>query len=268
MVLNGGELMKRTAAELRQADIPVEFHSFIDGAKVFDSSCSAAAKVWFLDKADGFYLKKAPKDSLQKEAAMTKFFHSKGLAAEILAYESLDEDWLLTRRIAGEDCTWRPYLEQPERLCDTIAQLLRQLHETSFEGCPVDRTADYLATARRHHEAKAYDMALFPDNWGYATPEEAWQVVEQTSQYLKTDTLLHGDYCLPNIMLDSWKFSGFIDLDTAGIGDRHVDLFWGAWTLQFNLKTDRYRSRFLDAYGRDNINEELFRTIAAIEVFG
>lgn len=261
--------MQRTPVTLDTETIPGEFHSFLEGAQVFDSSCSHAARVWFLDKGPGFYLKKAAKDSLQNEAAMTRFFHEKGLGAEVLAYESWESDWLLTRRIPGEDCLWQPYLDDPVRLCDTTAELLRMLHDTSIDGCPVsDRTANYLATARRNYEQKAYDASLFPDNWGYASAEVAWRVVEETGKYLRSDTLLHGDYCLPNILLDNWRFSGFIDLDTAGAGDRHVDLFWGVWSLQFNLKTDRYRQRFLDAYGREAICEDMFRTVAAIEVFG
>ena len=260
--------MERRPVLLTQEEIPKEFHSFLDGAAVFDSSCSPQARVWFLDKGPGFYLKKAPKGTLQKEVALTTFFHSKALGAEVLASESLEEDWMLTLRVPGEDCLWQPYREDPQRLCDTTAQLLRMLHETPTEGCPVsDRTKEYLATAQRNYLEKSYDTSLFPDNWGYASAEEAWAVVEQTGKYLQTNTLLHGDYCLPNIMLDNWQFSGFIDLDAGGVGDRHVDLFWGMWSLQFNLKTDRYRDRFLDAYGRENICEELFRTVAAIEVF-
>ena len=85
---------------------------------------------------------------------------------------------------------------------------------------------------------------------------------------MKTDTLLHGDYCLPNIMLDNWQFSGFIDLDGAGVGDRHIDLFWGVWTLQFNLKTNRYGQRFLDVYGRDCIDMDLLSAIPYFEAFG
>lgn len=261
--------MQRTPVLLNREDIPSEFHSFLEDAAVFDSSCSKAARVWFLDKGPGFYLKTAPKGALQKEAALTGFFHAKGLSAEVLAYESLDADWMLTRRVPGEDCTFPLYKEDPARLCDTTAELLRMLHETPFAGCPVpERTADYLENARRNYARKAYDVSLFPDNWGYATPEEAWRVLEETGKLLQTDTLLHGDYCLPNIMLDSWRFTGFIDLDSAGVGDRHVDLFWGIWSLEFNLKTGRYRERFLDAYGRDRICEDLLRTVAAIEVFG
>lgn len=261
--------MQRKPTVLLPEQIPAAFCSFLEGATVFDSSCSAAARVYFLDKDGGFYLKSAPKGSLQKEAQLTDFFYRKGLSAEVLGYESLEKDWLLTRKIPGEDCIDPAYLAQPERLCDTTAHLLRQLHEMDIVGCPVaDRTAEYLATARRNYVNRTYDLNLFPDNWGYDTPDSAYAVVEEMGKYLKTDTLLHGDYCLPNILLKDWAFSGFIDLDTGGVGDRHVDLFWGMWSLQFNLKTDRYKERFLDAYGRDVIEEELFRVVAAAEVFG
>lgn len=259
----------RKPTTIDKADIPEVFHSFLDNAFVFDSSCSKAAQVWFLDKGPGYFLKKAPKGSLQKEAEMTTFFYTLNLAPEVLAYESLNEDWMLTVRAKGEDCTDSMYTTDPERLCDTTAHLLRMLHETSTNYCPVgNRTKEYLDTAHRNFLAGNYETNLFPDNWGYASAEEAWKELEANGKYLQADTLLHGDYCLPNILLNHWQFSAFIDLDTAGIGDKHVDLFWGIWSLQFNLKTDRYRDRFLDAYGRENVYEDIFRTVAAAEVFG
>ena len=261
--------MKRQPTILLPGEVPSQLHTFLEGAAVYDSSCSPEARVWFLDKGPGFYLKKAPKGKLEKEAALTAYFHSQNMAAEVLSYERLDSDWLLTRRVPGEDCTYAPYLEDPERLCDTIAQTLRTLHETAFDGCPVpDHTGAYLATARHNHAIGRCDLELCSGDRHFESPEAAWRFAERHSSLLKTDTLLHGDYCLPNIMLDDWRFSGFIDLDNAGVGDRHVDLFWAIWSLQFNLKTDKYRSRFLDAYGRDRVCEEVLRTIAAIEAFG
>lgn len=261
--------MERKPVTVNPDTIPDLFHPLLAGSRVYDSSCSQTAQVFYIDRDGGYFLKSAPKGTLQKEALLTKFYHSKHLGAEVLAYERLDKDWLLTARVPGEDCIDPRYMQDPIRLCDTTAELLRMLHSTDFTGCPIpNRTADYLSTAAKNFAAKAYDVSLFPDNWGYTSPEEAWQVVEENGKYLKTDTLLHGDYCLPNIILEDWRFSGFIDLDTGGVGDRHVDLFWGAWSLNFNLKTNQYRNRFLDAYGREAINEELFRVVAAIEVFG
>ena len=90
----------------------------------------------------------------------------------------------------------------------------------------------------------------------------------ENGKYLQNDTLLHGDYCLPNIMLDNWRFSGFLDVGNGGVGDKHFDIFWGVWTLFFNLKTNAWYDRFLDAYGRDRVEPELLRTVAAFEVFG
>lgn len=247
---------------------PEELRPILSGGTVYDSSCSAQARVYYIEKEGGIYLKCSPAGTLQREAAMTAFFHNKGLAAQVLGYISGEQDYLLTRRIPGEDCIWPRYLEDPKRLSQLTGELLRSLHETDIAGCPVpDRTEEYVTAAHRGYRENLYEADLFPDNWGYATAEDAWKDVQTYGPYLKKDTLLHGDYCLPNILLDNWKFSGFIDLDSGGVGDRHVDLFWGAWTLRFNLHTDAWCSRFLDAYGRDRIEPEILRAIAAFEVF-
>jgi len=249
--------------------IPTQFHPLLQGAAVYDSSCSREARVYYIQTDRGLYLKEAPKGSLKKEAVLGAFFYSKGLAPEVLAYESLEADWLLTVEGRGQDCISQMYLADPKRLCDTTAELLRTLHETDPAGCPVpNQTANYLALARQNHAAGQWDLRYhFPD-WAFQSPEEAWAAAEENGKYLKADTLLHGDYCLPNIMLDNWRFSGFIDLDHGGVGDRHVDLFWGIWSLWYNLKSHRYRERFLDAYGREAVSLELLRAVAAFEVFG
>jgi kanamycin kinase len=122
--------------------------------------------------------------------------------------------------------------------------------------------------AEENYRTGNYDKSAYPDRFGYRSAEEAYRVLTFGKDELKNDTLIHGDYCLPNIILDGWKFSGFIDLGNAGVGDRHIDLFWGSWTLWFNLKTDSYRDRFLDSYGRDKVDEDILRVVAAAEVFG
>ena len=222
-----------------------------------------------IDRDGGYFLKRGVKGSLSLEADMTRFFHKKGLGAEVLDYCSDRFDWLLTARVAGEDCTHADYLADPTRLCDLYAQILRELHETDPTECPVqNRTADYLKTVCQNREAGHFDLSLFVGEWAFGSADEAWAVVERNGKYLKREVLLHGDYCLPNVILKDWRLGGLIDLGNGGIGDRHIDLFWGVWTLWFNLGTNRYRDRFLDAYGRDLVEEELLRTVAAAEIFG
>lgn len=260
--------MKRTLIAPDVAVFPEPFQPLIASAKVYDSSCSQAARVWFLDTEGGLYLKSAPAGALEAEAKMTAYFHRKGLGAEVLSYHRDTRDWLLTRAIPGEDCTFPAHLEDPRRLSETLGILLRQLHSVDFSDCPVMRNDTYRAYARHRYENRLFDPSEYPDCWGYDTPEEAWQVIQTQGHLLKQDVLLHGDYCLPNVMLKDWNFSGFIDVGNGGIGDRHIDLFWGVWTLGYNLKTNAYGDRFLDAYGREDVEEEMFPIIRAFECFG
>lgn len=260
--------MKRTLIQPELSQFPAEFHALLT-APVFDSSCSPEARVYFIDRDGGLFLKSAPAGTLQKEAAMDRFFCEKGFGPQVLSYQTTDRDWLLTAAVPGEDCLHEKYIADPQRLCDTTALLLRQLHETPIDGCPIpDRTADYIATAEQNFRTGRYDATLFPDNWGYASAGEAMAVVREFSPALKHDTMLHGDYCLPNILLQDWRLSGFIDLGAGGAGDRHIDLFWGVWSLFFNLKTDAWGDRFLDVYGRDKIDKDILGSIGAFEVFG
>ena len=262
--------MKRKHMDFIPEAFPQELRAFVSRFSLYDSSYSPEARVWMLDGKERFFLKRAAAGTLQTEAEMTRYFHRKGLGAEVLRYLSGEQDWLLTRAVPGEDCTFPKYWDDPKRLCDTTAILLRLLHELDFDGCPItDRCSSYMSTAQKNHAIGFCDLTLFPEkDWGFSDPEEAWKIVTENGKYLKNDTLLHGDYCLPNIMLDDWKFSGFIDVGCGGVGDRHIDIFWGVWTLYFNLKTNAYCDRFMDVYGRDSIEPEMLRTVAAFEVFG
>lgn len=259
--------MKRTPINVNFKAFPEDFHSYLARAKVFDSSCSPEARVYFLDVDGGLYLKTAARGSLKKEALMDDYFFRKGLGApEVVKYISGERDWLLTSCVSGEDCTHADYLAEPRRLCDLLATKLRELHETDCLDCPIlNHTKNYLATAENNYHNGQYDVTFFDKK---SAPEEVWRFLQEGKHFLKNDTLLHGDYCLPNVMLDNWAFSGFIDLGNGGVGDRHVDLYWGAWTLNFNLGTDEFRGRFFDAYGRDKVDEDIVRIVASAEVFG
>ena len=262
--------MKRTETVIDPSGYPEAIRPFLMGARIYDSSCSREARVLYLACDDGYYLKTAPKGTLQKEAEMTGYFHKKGLAPAVLFYkEEESRDVLLTARAIGEDCTDRQYLDDPKRLAALLGERLRMLHDLPHGDCPVqDRMAVSLKTAENNYRMGMYDLSYLMPRCKGLTADEAYRYLSAHRTYLQSDTLLHGDYCLPNIVLNDWDFSAFIDLGAGGVGDRHVDLYWGAWTLAFNLKTDRYRERFYDAYGRDRIDEDVIALVSIAEAFG
>lgn len=70
-------------------------------------------------------------------------------------------------------------------------------------------------------------------------------------------TFVHGDYCLPNILVKDDQVVGFVDLGDSGIGDPWMDYAWCIWSLEYNLKTDKYTNLLLSKLGIE-FNKEKF----------
>ena len=248
---------------------PSDLQLYLNGAQLFDSSCSPEAQVIYAKKDDGYFIKRSKKDSLAREVAMTRYFHQKGLSAEVLAYFQDDTyDWLVTKKIHGFDCTEDIYMNQPAKLVATLAERLHLLHQENFTSCPVQNHTELMLERAMMTDNEVDESFLKLDGlYEISSVAEARKIVDRFGNELQTDTLLHGDYCLPNVILNDWDFSGFIDIDTGGVGDRHVDLYWGIWSLNFNLGTTKYTERFIDAYGRQLVDKDLLKIVGAVSLF-
>jgi aminoglycoside phosphotransferase len=60
--------------------------------------------------------------------------------------------------------------------------------------------------------------------------------------------LVHGDYCLPNVLVRDGALSGLVDVGGAGLASPEIDLAAGVWTLQYNYGKGLAHA-FLEAYG-------------------
>lgn len=72
------------------------------------------------------------------------------------------------------------------------------------------------------------------------------------------NTLIHGDFCLPNILAVNDKVVGFIDLGDSGLGDPWRDYAWCIWSLEYNLKTKDYTPLLLEKLNI-SFDEEKYR---------
>lgn len=221
--------MIKRKTEVNLSDYPTQLHAFLQPGNFYDSSCGQDAKTLYCDR--GYYIKTAPRGVLAREAEMGVLFHSLELGVEVIRYYSEDWDYLVTRSADGEDLTH--FLHDPEGICRILADALRTLHGQSTENVP--------ASAK------------------------LWEYGQKGAGRLKADTLIHGDACLPNIISCDGRFGVFIDCGLAGLGDRHIDLYWALWSLWFNLKTDAYTDLFLDLYGRAQVDMDRLRLVAALE---
>lgn len=78
------------------------------------------------------------------------------------------------------------------------------------------------------------------------------------NNYSDGNTLIHGDFCLPNILVKDNKVVGFIDLGDSGIGDPWRDYAWCIWSLEYNLKSKNYTPLLLSKLNI-NFNEEKYK---------
>lgn len=221
--------MQKTPIDMPIETMPKDVQPFLVNAKLYDSSCGPAAKVIYSDS--GFYIKIAEKGTLQREAHMSAYFAKHGLGVPLSLYLTTDEkDYMVTEAARGEDAI--TYLDAPEKLCQMLAEGMHCLHSIDVTDLPLSPTMD------AYHQYEAV---------------------------MRTDTCIHGDFCLPNVICRDGRFVCLIDMGLAGRGDRHIDLYWATWSLQFNLKTDKYREYFLDAYGREHIDAERMRIANLVE---
>ncbi|HVC77455.1 MAG TPA: phosphotransferase [Candidatus Micrarchaeaceae archaeon] len=46
---------------------------------------------------------------------------------------------------------------------------------------------------------------------------------------------IHGDYCLPNVLVVDGRLTGLVDVGGSGLGEPNDDLAAGLWTLHYNF---------------------------------
>ena len=247
--------------------LPEELQQYIGTGEAIDRSGHSPAQVY--ETRAGYFVKSDAPGELAREYRMTELFYRLGLGPEPVRYVTLDRDYLVTRKAPGQDLT--KDLRDPLRVCRILADGLRTLHAQPAQapGLPVSsRYERYMASADGPFSEGCYDPSVYWGPYELSSKQEAWEVLQHGRHLLRCDTLIHGDACLPNVIEESGSFRSFIDVAMGGLGDRHVDLYWALWSLQYNLGTDAYTDAFLDLYGRENVWEETFRVIAAFEAFG
>lgn len=160
-------------------------------------------------------------------------------------------EWLLLAGLPGRDATVHDLRHDPARLVPILAHALRSLHETPAEDCPFDFRLDAaLDLARRRvTDGLVVPETDFHPEHRHLTARKALDHLEARRPEQEDVVLCHGDYCLPNVLLDEGGgVTGYLDLGALGLADRWWDLAVASWSVTWNLGPG-WEELFLAAYG-------------------
>lgn len=85
------------------------------------------------------------------------------------------------------------------------------------------------------------------------TPTEVLNYLQNNKHLLSEDVFVHGDYCLPNVIIDAQKNCGVIDWANAGVCDKYIDFSAIEGSIKRNFG-EEYIDLFYESYGIDKKN--------------
>lgn len=190
--------------------------------------------------------------NLAGEAARLRWLGQSLPVPQVLHYsEHEGKQYLLMSAIDGE-MVHEVALPSLKRV-QLMAEGLRLFHSVPITDCSFDWSLKKQLEAARY----AINNGLISDDldepYYGMNPDDAFEkLLTQIPEGEEDLVVVHGDYCLPNILIDpeTETVTGFIDLGRAGVADRYTDIAVGARSIEFNLGKE-WRKPFIEAYGID-----------------
>lgn len=196
------------------------------------------------------YLKCAPAPELEAEARRLAWLQGRLPVPALQLFVTDDGiNYLLMSAVSGVDATYfndRPGKEPVVRL---LAEGLRVIHSVDTSNCPFDqRLPARIEAARQRLAAGLVDESDFDEERLGREAADLFDEVWRTRPVEEDLVFTHGDYCLPNVIIDHDAIAGFIDLGSAGVADRYQDLALGARSLASNFGPE-WLPLFFETYG-------------------
>jgi aminoglycoside phosphotransferase len=223
-------------------------------------------RVWRVDGKPAVYVKTAEHSQrpdsgrrLAAEASRLRWLATQGMPVPEVIEVGTDDQfaWLVTTAVAGRTAA-DPWPETDRvAVVDALADVALGLHALATEDCPFDRSlAVTVPEAIRAAESGLVDTEDFDaerDGW---TAQQLVNALTTTQPSAEDLVVAHGDFCLPNVLLDpqTHAVTGLIDVGRTGVADRHTDLALITRSLTHEMNADYgkcYADRFLARYAAD-----------------
>ena len=230
-------------------------------AQLVTIGCSSARTVCFRNRSGRvMYLKMVDRGSvhtLQRELDVTSWLTGKLPVPEVMYWGKTEEHaYLLLSEVVGIvacDERLQEYIPSVVRL---LARGMQLVHGVDISVCTFDQRLDRkLEQAQYRVSHGLVDQTNFEPEWLHRSAEEILAELIATRPIAEDLVFTHGDYCLPNVMIDGTDLGGFIDLGSAGVADRYQDLSLACRSLSHNWGP-KWVPQLLDEYGISDVDEK------------
>jgi aminoglycoside phosphotransferase len=201
----------------------------------------STSEVFLLTKpgTENLFLKMAPLSAEQfllAEKQRLEWLGQRLPAPQVRFFEQdANREYLLITEIAGTDATDKSLAQDMATLVRLLAQGLGLIHSLPADGCPFDHTLN--AEIERANFRLTHNLVNEAD---FDVERQGRKATDLFARLLAARPVnedlvfTHGDYCLPNIIIQQGRISGFVDWGRGGIGDRYRDLALAARSLAYN----------------------------------
>jgi len=196
------------------------------------------------------------RNNLKDEYLRIKWLQGKCNVPEIYFYqEKKNKKYLLMEKKEG----------LPAHKCDNcfyaIGKLLKEIHSIDIKDCEFRQNSvdTLLENALENIDSIYLEVSeLYPN----MTKKD---LVDFLKNKKPTDeVLVHGDYSLPNILIDEEGSISIIDLGDVSISSKYFDLFYLKKSMDRNKKME-YWDELLKGYGMKKLDEDSMKWVELID---
>lgn len=179
------------------------------------------SKIVFLKTGKGIVA-----ESLSREKEVLTWLKNKKVTVpEVLGYHESKNNGIAFLFLSALEGTAAQRVTSLDKnaIVKIVAEGLKTFHLISKNGSKKLRTLDddldFIKSCLEHNLIKSEDFKK--ENEG-KTPKEVCSHLMRHRNKFSSNIVVHGDYCLPNIIINDNKF-GFLDLADCGLGDPYRD---------------------------------------------
>jgi aminoglycoside phosphotransferase len=165
-------------------------------------------------------------------------------------------EYLYLSEIQGVMACDQRFREDMPSLIHLLAEALHLVHAIDSQQCPFTSPLQpRLEEIQQQIAGDHIDEAMFATDHQGLAPQAWYEQLERLRPATDELAFVHGDFCLPNILIDPRKkcINGLIDWELCGLADRHEDLVDACWSLGYNFDPS-WIPLLQEAYGLESID--------------